>query len=104
MAKQVKTILGFCPTRAHAEEAVDKLRLSGFRNTDVAALMPQGGDGPVGVLSWPAGFGAAKQAVLPHRDWMDHGGFVICVQCASADWEVRAKHVLQRGVAVAGAG
>ena len=66
MAKEVKTVLGFCPTHAHAEEAVDKLRLSGFRNTDVSALMQDGGDILGGVLSWPAGSDISRQEVAGH--------------------------------------
>jgi hypothetical protein len=103
MAKQLKTVLGFCPTRAHAEEVVDKLRLCGFRNTDVAAFMPDYGASVVGVLSWPAGAGVSKQAVLQHQDWVSGGGIVISVQCASAEWERRAEHVLQRDAAAVGA-
>lgn len=104
MARQLKTVLGFCPTRAHAEEAVDKLRLCGFRNTDVAAFMPDYGASVAGVLSWPAGAGVSKQAVMQHQEWVSRGGVVISVQCASAEWEKRAEHVLHCSVAAMGAG
>lgn len=33
-------VFGIYPTRIHAEEAVDALRDSGFRNTDISALFP----------------------------------------------------------------
>jgi hypothetical protein len=103
MAKQVKTVLGFCPTHVHAEEVVDKLRLSGFRNTDVSALMPDGGDIFGGVLSWPAGSDIAKKDEPCHADWINQGGIVLCVRCANPEWEKRAQHVMQRSMAAAGA-
>jgi hypothetical protein len=103
MTREVKTVLGFCPSHAHAEEAVDKLRLSGFRNTDVSALMRDGGDVFGGVLSWPAGSEISKQETREHTEWINQGGIVLCVRCSNADWEKRAEHVLQRTAAVAGA-
>lgn len=33
-------VFGIFPTRTHAEEAVDALRVGGFRNTDISALFP----------------------------------------------------------------
>jgi hypothetical protein len=103
MAREVKTVLGFCPTHAHAEEAVDKLRLSGFRNTDVSALMMDGGGNFGGVLGWPAGSNIPKQEIRKHMEWINHGGIVLCVWCSNPDWEKRAEHVLQRSMAAAGA-
>jgi len=103
MAKQVKTVLGFCPTHAHAEEAVDKLRLSGFRNTDVSALMRDGGDIFGGVLSWPTGSDISKTVEPYQADWINQGGIVLCVRCSTAEWEKRAEHVLQRSMVTAGA-
>lgn len=103
MTKQVKTVLGFCPNHAHAEEAVDKLRLSGFRNTDVSALMRDGGDIYGGVLSWPAGSGISNQEAQVHTQWIDQGGIVIFVRCANSEWEKRAEQVLQRTMAAVGA-
>jgi hypothetical protein len=104
MTKQVKTVIGFCPTHGHAEEVVDKLRLSGFRNTDVSALMQDGGDVAGGVLSWPAGSNPLKQEESnPHAEWIEQGGIVLYVRCSSAEWEKRAENVLRTGVAAAGA-
>lgn len=103
MTRQVKTVLGFCPTHAHAEEAVDKLRLSGFRNTDVSALMKDSRDVFGGVLSWPAGSDITKLETRQHKDWLDQGGIVLCVRCSNSEWEKRAEHVLYRSMAVAGA-
>jgi hypothetical protein len=104
MTKQVKTVLGFYQTHAHAEEAVDKLRLSGFRNTDVSAAMRDGGDVFFsGVLSWPAGSLISEQEVEVHREWIDQGGIVISVRCANAEWEKRAEQVLRKTMAAAGA-
>jgi hypothetical protein len=103
MTKQVKTVLGFCSTHALAEEAVDKLRLSGFRNTDVAALMRDCIDDFGSVLSWPAGSGISKQEATEHTDWIDQGGIVLCVRCSNVEWERRAQQVLQRTMAAAGA-
>ena len=103
MTREVKTVLGYCPTHAHAEEAVDKLRLSGFRNTDVSALMRDGGDIFGGVLSWPAGSDVPKQEIRKHMEWINQGGIVLCVWCANSEWEKRAEHVLQRNMAAAGA-
>jgi hypothetical protein len=103
MTKQVKTVLGFFPSRAHAEEAVDKLRLSGFRNTDVSVLMQDGGSNFGGVLGWPAGSSISKQLALEHAEGIKQGGVVLCVRCANADWERRAEHVLHRSLAAAGA-
>jgi hypothetical protein len=101
MTRDVKTVLGFCPTHAHAEEAVDKLRLSGFRNTDVSTLMR---DGVVfGVLSWPAGSDISTQETHQHADWINQGGIVLCVRCSNSEWEKRAEHVLHRSMAAAGA-
>ena len=103
MTKQVKTVLGFCSTYALAEEAVDKLRLSGFRNTDVAALMRDCNDDFGSVLNWPAGSDISKQEAYTHADWINGGGVVLCVRCASFEWERRAERVLQRTVMTAGA-
>ena len=103
MAKQVKTILGFCPSHAHAEDAVDKLRLCGFRNTDVSALMRDGGDIFGGVLGWPAGLRISAREAAEHEEWVNRGGIVLFVRCANADWERRAEQVLQKSFAAAGA-
>jgi len=104
MTKQVKTVIGFCPTPGHAEEVVDKLRLSGFRNTDVSALMQDGGDVSGGVLGWPAGSDPLKQGEANlHAEWIEQGGIVLYVRCSSAEWEKRAEDVLRKSVAVAGA-
>jgi hypothetical protein len=103
MTNQDKTVLGFFPTHALAEEAVDKLRLSGFRNTDVAALMRDGGNPFGSVLNWPAGSDISKQEAQTHADWISHGGVVLCVRCANFEWERRAERVLQRTVVTAGA-
>jgi hypothetical protein len=104
MAKQAKTVLGLCPTYLRAEEAVDKLRLSGFRNTDVLALMPEGLSVLSGVLSWPAGSGISKQILTVHEDWLRQGGIVVCVRCTTEDWEKRAERVFENGAMTAAAG
>ena len=39
MAKN-KSVFGIYSTRAGAEEAVNALRVNGFRNTDISALLP----------------------------------------------------------------
>jgi len=101
--QQVKTVLGFCPTRAHAEEAVDKLRLSGFRNTDVSALMRDSGNVLGCVLGWPAGSDISEQKDWEHADWINQGGIVLYVHCSNSDWEKRAQHVLDRSVRAVGA-
>jgi hypothetical protein len=100
--QQVKTVLGFCPTHAHAEEAVDKLRLSGFRNTDVSALLRDGGNIFGSVLSWPAGY-ISNQEICDHKEWIDQGGIVLYVRCSNIEWETRAERVLHRSMATAGA-
>ena len=103
MTREVKTVLGFCPTHAHAEEAVDKLRLSGFRNTDVSALMRNSEDIFGGVLSWPAGSDISKHETRQHAEWINQGGIVLCVRCSNTEWEKRAEHVLHRSMMAAGA-
>jgi hypothetical protein len=103
MARKATTVVGFCPTHAHAEEAVDRLRLSGFRNTDVSALMRDGGEISCGVLAWAAGPDISTNDARQHQAWISTGGIVIWVQCDNADWERRAERVLQSTAAVAGA-
>jgi hypothetical protein len=89
MAKQAKTVLGFCPNHVHAEDAVDKLRLSGFRNTDVSALMRE--EMCRGVLNWPAG----NERCDGHDDWVGGGGVVLIVRCDNPYWERRAEQILR---------
>ncbi len=100
MARKAKTVFGFCPTHADAEEAVDRLRLSGFRNTDVSALMP---DTVVfrGVLGWTAGPGIPAHEMLEYEPWVKGGGILLCVRCDNADWLRRAEQVLERSAVAA---
>jgi len=100
MSRKAKTVVGFCPTLADAEEAVDRLRLSGFRNTDVSTLRP---DSVIcgGVLSWPAGSGVPKQEAREHETWVSTGGIVLWVVCVNADWVRRAQKVFERSLAAA---
>jgi hypothetical protein len=102
MTREAKTVLGFCSNHVHAEEAVDKLRLSGFRNTDVSALMRDGGV-VFGVLSWPAGSDIPTHEARQHADWINQGGIVLSVRCSNSEWERRAEHVLYKSMAAAGA-
>jgi cell division septation protein DedD len=104
MTRKAKTIVGFCPTLADAEEAVDRLRLSGFRNTDVSALRP---DSVIvgGALRWAAGPGIPKQEARQHEvqleTFISTGGIVLCVSCNNADWVRRAQNVFERRFAAA---
>jgi hypothetical protein len=102
MAKKAKTVVGFCPTIAHAEEAVDRLRLSGFRNTDISILMKDDGDVSSGALRWIAGPAMPKNEARHHEEWISRGGIVISVRCEHSAWERRAEHVLERSFAAAG--
>jgi hypothetical protein len=99
MARQAKTVFGFCANHNHAEEFVDRLRLSGFRNTDVSALMGQGVSS--GILNWVSGPGVPKSEVRQHEEYIQNGGVVLCVHCDNADWEKRAERVFQRSAAAA---
>jgi hypothetical protein len=64
-------------------------------------LIPEGSSAVRGVLSWPAGSGLSRQLAENHEDWLSHGGILICVRCATEDWEKRAERVLQRSMAAA---
>jgi hypothetical protein len=102
MTTNARVVLGFCPTHADAEEAVDRLRLSGFRNTDVSALVPEELV-LLGALHWPAGPCMSHQQAREHEDWLRNGGIVLSVRCSNADWIRRADRVFSVTLATAAA-